>query len=66
MSEMLPNFIDACRNRDVFPLPLLSVPVLQNPTISRSCKKRFGRDRQSTTRANDAIEVLNDMFSVVL
>ena len=60
---MLPNFIDVCRNRDVFPLPLLSVPVLQNPAISRSCKQRYGRDKRASIRANDAIDFLNDMFS---
>ena len=62
---MLPNSIDARRNRDVFPLPLLSVPVLQNPAISRSCKQRLQKDKRSTIRANDAIDVLNDMFSSV-
>ena len=64
VSEMLSNFVSACRNREVFPLPLLSVPVLQNPAISRSCKQSVGRDNQTTIRANDAIEILNDMFSV--
>ena len=62
---MLPNFIDACRNRDVFPLPLFSVPVLQNPAINRSCKQRLQKDKRSTIRANDAIDVLNDRFSNV-
>ena len=59
---MLPNFIDACRNRDVFPPPLLSGPVLQNPAISRSCEQRLQNDKRSTIRANDAIDVLDDMF----
>ena len=64
VSEMLPQFDPACRNRDVFPLPRLSAPVLQNPAIRRSCKQRFGRNKRSTIRANDAIDVWNDMFSV--
>ena len=64
MSDVLPNFIVACRNRDVFPLPLLSVPGLQNTAISRSCKPRYGRDKRAAIRANDAIDCFNDMFSV--
>ena len=51
------------RCRDVFPIPLLSVPVVANPNLSRSVRQRIKQDIASTKRANEAIDVLNDLFS---
>ena len=50
------------RCRDVFPIPLLSVPVVANPNLSRSVRQRIKQDIASTKRANEAIDVLNDLF----
>ena len=46
------------RCRDVFPIPLLSVPVLAKPNLSRSVRQRINQDIQSTIRANEAIDCL--------
>ena len=50
------------RCRDVFPIPLLSVPVVAKPNLSRSVRQRIKQDIQSTKRANEAIDCLNDLF----
>ena len=62
---MLTNFLDCdvSRNRDVFPLPLFSVPVIEKPSLSRSVRQRLSKDIQSTKRSNDAISCLNEIFS---
>ena len=50
------------RCRDVFPIPLLSVPVVAKSNLSRSVRQRIKQDIASTKRANEAIDVLNDLF----
>ena len=53
---------DVSRSRDVFPLPLFSVPVIEKPSLSRSVRQRLCKDIQSTKRSNDAISCLNERF----